>query len=506
MALLVAAPGVLGNDFDSEGDVLTASRVMGPGQGPFHGSLVFSADGSFRYTPAPGFHGSDLFAYTVREVAGPPGQSGPVPVPVRILVAPVNDPPVAGANEYRAFEDLPLEVPAASGVLSNDADPDADDLTALLVTGPAHGGLTLNADGSFRYTPSPDFNGTDQFTYAAFDAGGGTAAGAVVLVVREVNDPPLALPESATTLESVPVGIVVLANDRPGPANESGQALTVIGALAHHGTVGIRGNGALLYTPRADYNGPDTITYTIQDNGTTAGAGSARVGMGTVSLFVIPVPTPGERLVSDLYPDLLRRPVDPSGMGHWGSQIDQGVPLGLVAWAITQSTEYRTLVVQDLYGRYLRRSAEPVGLVHFVSFLGAGGTVDQARAIILGSPEYLQARTDGTATGFLEAIYQDVLGRAPDSAGREAWRGLLAAGASPGAVAQGITTSLESQTRRVQGWYSQFLGRPAEEAGLRFWVGQLAGPHSEERVLAAIAGSEEYFALSGLAPRFPDGL
>ena len=66
-------------------------------------------------------------------------------------------------------EDTALTVAAASGVLANDSDPDGDTLSAVLVTGPAHGTLILNAAGSFTYTPAANFNGADTFTYKAND-------------------------------------------------------------------------------------------------------------------------------------------------------------------------------------------------------------------------------------------------------------------------------------------------------------------------------------------------
>ena len=58
-------------------------------------------------------------------------------------------PPVAADDSYATDEDTPLTV-AAPGVLANDTDVDGDTLTAVLVTGPAHGTLTLNADGSLH--------------------------------------------------------------------------------------------------------------------------------------------------------------------------------------------------------------------------------------------------------------------------------------------------------------------------------------------------------------------
>src|SRR5207249_2945099 len=87
---------------------------------------------------------------------------------VTVHVAAVNDAPVAVNDNQLAIEDTPLSV-SAPGVLSNDTDVDGDALTAVLVTGPAHGSLTLNANGSFSYTPAPNYNGADSFKYKAND-------------------------------------------------------------------------------------------------------------------------------------------------------------------------------------------------------------------------------------------------------------------------------------------------------------------------------------------------
>jgi hypothetical protein len=79
-----------------------------------------------------------------------------------------NRAPVAPGDAFSTAEDTVLTVPAP-GVLGNDTDPDGDPLTAVLVTGPSHGSLTLNANGSFSYTPAADFAGSDSFTYRASD-------------------------------------------------------------------------------------------------------------------------------------------------------------------------------------------------------------------------------------------------------------------------------------------------------------------------------------------------
>lgn len=109
-----------------------------------------------------------------------------------IFTASFGGPAVTVADSYATDEDTPLSVPAATGVLANDSDPDGEALSAVLVDGPARGALTLNADGSFSYIPDPDFFGTDGFTYNANDGSSDSAATSVTLTVNPVNDAPVA--------------------------------------------------------------------------------------------------------------------------------------------------------------------------------------------------------------------------------------------------------------------------------------------------------------------------
>jgi Bacterial Ig domain/FG-GAP-like repeat len=92
-----------------------------------------------------------------------------------------NRPPVAGADGYAMDEDTRLTV-AAPGVLGNDRDDGA--LTAAEVSGPAHGSLTVNRDGSFSYRPDPGFSGTDSFSYQAGDGSLHTDPATVTIEVR----------------------------------------------------------------------------------------------------------------------------------------------------------------------------------------------------------------------------------------------------------------------------------------------------------------------------------
>jgi VCBS repeat-containing protein len=117
-----------------------------------------------------------------------------------------NTPPTAGNDAYSTNEDTTLTVPAP-GVLGNDTDADGNSLTAAQVTGPAHGSLTLNADGSFTYVPAANFNGPDSFTYQASDGIAPSNVATVSITVNAGNDPPNAADDSYSTAEDTALSV-----------------------------------------------------------------------------------------------------------------------------------------------------------------------------------------------------------------------------------------------------------------------------------------------------------
>jgi VCBS repeat-containing protein len=143
---LVKGNGVLANDSDPEANPLTATLVGGPA----HGTLALDADGTFSYIPNADYNGPDSFTCKVSD-----GVLESAPATVSITVTPANDAPVGAIDTYATVEDTPLTV-AAPGLLGNDTDVDGDRLTATLVNPPTFGTVTINADGSFTYTPIPN--------------------------------------------------------------------------------------------------------------------------------------------------------------------------------------------------------------------------------------------------------------------------------------------------------------------------------------------------------------
>ncbi|MGQ0700640.1 MAG: tandem-95 repeat protein [Panacagrimonas sp.] len=271
----IPAPGVLGNDIDLDATVLTAILVAGPA----NGALSLNPNGGFRYVPNPGFNGVDSFTYRAAD-----GAAQSDPATVSLAVGAVNDAPVAVNDGFSTNEDTPLNVPA-SGVLGNDSDPDNTVLTAVLVTGPANGILSLNPNGGFTYTPNANFSGSDSFTYGASDGTAQSNPAMVGLTVNAVNDAPQAVNDAFSTAEETVLDVPlpgVLAND----SDADGSALTaILVAGPSSGTLSLNPNGSFRYTPNANFSGTDSFTYRASD-------GTAQSNPATVSLTVGPVNDP----------------------------------------------------------------------------------------------------------------------------------------------------------------------------------------------------------------------
>ena len=186
--------GVLRNDFDEDGDSLTVELVSDVQ----HGTLTLNSDGVFQYIPEANYSGDDSFSYRVSD-----GSLYSETATVSIEVTPVNDAPSASVDTYDAFEDVPLEVDAETGLLANDSDVENDELVASLLVPPANGSVEVNPDGSFTYTPVQDFQGIDQFSYRLFDGTAYSSPALVTIVVEPSGDPPTAVDDVFVVQEDV---------------------------------------------------------------------------------------------------------------------------------------------------------------------------------------------------------------------------------------------------------------------------------------------------------------
>ena len=238
---------------------------------PLNGVLTGTAP-NVTYTPNLDFNGTDSFTFTVND-----GVFDSAPGTVTITVTPVNDAPVAVDDTATVPEDGTV---TTGNVLLNDTDVEGDPLTVAGVTNSVFGATVIdNGDGTFTFTPRPDFFGTDWFDYIVSDGNGGSDQGTVAITVTPSNDPPTAVADGAVTDRDVPVTTGnVLNND----IDVDGDTLTITGAdttSANGGTVVNNGDGTFTYTPPPLFNGTDTFTYTVSD-------GNGASSQGVVSIVV----------------------------------------------------------------------------------------------------------------------------------------------------------------------------------------------------------------------------
>ena len=273
--LVLPASGVLANDHDADGDLLSAVLV----NPPRFGTLTLAADGGLVYTPAPDFFGIDGFSYLADDGTQTSAAAG-----VTIVVRPVADAPRAGADAYQTLAGQALVVDASGGVLANDLDPDGDPLALTLVQPPAHGTLSLAEDGSFIYTPEAGFLGRDQFVYEVSDGTHATAATAQIDVTSPENQRPEAVNDQFTLLAGSVLNVAAEGGLLRNDVDPEGQPLIAsLFAPPLHGALTLTADGAFEYTPAPGFTGIDAFLYRVSD-------GSLDSALAAVTLYVLSAP------------------------------------------------------------------------------------------------------------------------------------------------------------------------------------------------------------------------
>jgi hypothetical protein len=270
----IAAPGVLGNDSDQDGDSVAAVLVSGPAEG----SLTLRANGSFTYVPANANYNSVTFTYRITD-----GQVSSTAT-VSLINVPCGCPVTPANDHYMVIEDAALSVPAP-GVLANDPNPTGGTLTATLIDQPRFGFVSLLPNGSFTLLPAANFNGQASFTYRSSDSLGNSRILTAGFTVLGVNDLPVAANDSYTVSEDNPLTIAapgILLNDHDIDGNPIS---AVLASQTANGTVSLNANGSFEYWPNANYNGPDSFTYRATD-------GVDISNVATVTISVTPVTDP----------------------------------------------------------------------------------------------------------------------------------------------------------------------------------------------------------------------
>lgn len=257
---------VLANDSDVDGDTLQVVDISDAA----NGVIAINLDSTLTYTPTLNFNGSEVFTYTIAD-----GNAGIDIAFLEITVLPVNDAPTAVADSATTDEETAVTI----AVLANDTDLDGDSLAVSSVGTASNGVVLLNADQTVSYQPALNFNGNDSFDYTISDGNGGEATATVTISVLPVNDAPVAADDVATTDEDTDVMITVLSND----VDVDGEPLAVVAVTdPANGTVTLNADNTLSYSPAANFNGSDAVSYTVRD-------GSGAEDTATVNITIVAV-------------------------------------------------------------------------------------------------------------------------------------------------------------------------------------------------------------------------
>ncbi|HOC89953.1 MAG TPA: Ig-like domain-containing protein, partial [bacterium] len=287
---------LLTNDADPDGDALVVDTT--PVVPPAHGELVLGPDGTFTYTPAPGYTGPDWFVYQVCDDQSP-ALCDEATVWIQVIEnTPDNEKPVANNDISETLAGIPVQ----SDLLINDFDPDGDNLVVNTapVTPPAHGSVLINSDGTFTYTPAAGFTGPDSFFYQVCDDRVPPLCDEAMVYITvhpdtngSQNDAPLASDDAFNTVRDTAISGTVAANDHE-PNGDGLVYDTTPVTPPLHGAVVISANGDFTYTPAAGYTGPDYFVYRVCDDQSPALCDEA-----TVYITILPpLPPPNQAPVA----------------------------------------------------------------------------------------------------------------------------------------------------------------------------------------------------------------
>ncbi|BCM92682.1 hypothetical protein IAD21_04564 [Abditibacteriota bacterium] len=245
------ANGLLANDTGTGtlavADANTNLAGIQPLSGPLHGTLTLNVDGSFSYTPAANFNGSDSFTYQTTD-----GTLISDVATVTLTINAVNDAPIAAAQTVSTPQDTALGITLTATDVENNA------LTYSIATGPIHGTLSGTAP-NVTYTPTSGYFGPDSFTFKASDGAADSAPATVALTVTPANTAPIAEGQTVSTPQNTSLPLTLTATDAE---NDALTYSIVIGPT--HGTLsGTAPN--VTYTPTGGYIGNDSFTFKAND-------------------------------------------------------------------------------------------------------------------------------------------------------------------------------------------------------------------------------------------------
>ncbi|MFA9388597.1 MAG: Ig-like domain-containing protein [Prolixibacteraceae bacterium] len=273
---------LLNNDTDVDGDALSVSSIDGVPSSTgsitgTYGTLVWTGNGMYSYTPnstltsmRPGESVVETFTQTISD-----GKGGNATSTLTITINGENNNPVLADDSNSTVElDLAVVSIGNGDILSNDTDPDGDNLSVTKINGSTsnsitgtYGILTWNPDGTYTYTPNSNMdellvgeNVTENFTVTVSDGNGGEASSVLSITIKGANTVPVLTADTNSTIETTVItqsngSGSLLANDK----DADGTALVVSSIngsttktlTGTYGTLVWNTDGTYTYTPNA---------------------------------------------------------------------------------------------------------------------------------------------------------------------------------------------------------------------------------------------------------------
>lgn len=280
-----ATLNVLLNDVDVDNDMLRVSAVE-PSAG-FPGTVTWDVNGNVTISPDPDAASTTplLIGYTATD--GVLTDDGTISV----VIIPVNDDPQAADDLGLTMdEDGSLDI----DVLANDSDVDGDTLQIASTSQGVRGSTEIQLDGTIRYTPNPDANGNDLFTYTIHDGNGGSSSATVAVTITPINDAPSAgqlamLPMAEDGVKTVTAATILsVASDVDGDALRITNVGQPLNGQVSIDTDPVSGDiASLVYQPNPNFHGSDSFTYEITDD--VIEGGVLTTTSATLTLNILPV-------------------------------------------------------------------------------------------------------------------------------------------------------------------------------------------------------------------------
>jgi hypothetical protein len=253
-----------------------------------------------------------------------------------------------------------------------------------------------------------------------------------------------------------------------------------------NGTVTLNANGSFTYVKGPNFEGLDSFTYRVSN------------GLSASSVATVNITSYEATIVTKLYNQVLGRAPDTQGLEYWTNQIQHGQSYGVIAKGIFDSDEHIDPIIEKYYQQFLLRAPDAQGLAYWAGVWQAAGGPEPVIAGMITSPEFFASAAAANPTqsknaAWVTELYARLLNRTSDNQGLQYWTGQLDSGAmTPTQVVNGFQDSQENFQNLVTGYFNLYLGRNPTSSELATYVAQFEQGSTDADIQIEIIDLPEY--------------